>query len=313
MKPLLALTAASALILTMGAVASAQTDVMVIEFTDPPGPPTQRIVVFVGEVACAEVRFDTASPPTALLGTEGQPAACSLEGAEVTFLQFRAVYGDVSGDPIKPFQLFNRTVFDAGSTFEFINWAPMPAEDPGPPDLLTPYMRAFVNAEFGPPPAGSFGRRPMRIEFVDPQSAAPIERLVLFVGTQACLSVSFDPEPPAIVYLGTADQPPVCGDDGIPVTGLQVRTPTQQLELSDRTLLVSGGSYRWANWAPVPPGSALPAYMQAFLNAGAVVQPAADGNAGLRDNATAPPIALLLLATLALLAGGRRMTAGRPD
>lgn len=224
------------------------------------------------------------------------------------------MYSGASNAPIKPSQLFDRTVFEAGRTFEFVNWAPMPAQDPGPPDLLTPYMRAFVNAELGRPPAGSFGRRPMRIEFVDSQLAGPIERLVLFVGTQACLNVSFDPEPPTIVYLGAVDQPAVCGDDGIPVTGLQFRSATERLELSERTLYASDSSYQWANWAPVPPGSPLADYMQAFLDADAVLQPATSGNAGIKSTpATGLPELAGLLAALLLIATGRRSTAGQED
>jgi hypothetical protein len=311
----LAVFMAVALGLATLSASSAQSAVMTIEFTEPPGPPTtHRVVVFVGAVACTEAEFDATSPPSAILGVAGQPPACSVEGAEVSFLQFRDGY-EIEESPIVPVELSDRTVFAAGTTFEFRNWAPPPASDPGPLDPLPSYMRAFVGAEAGlpPPTPGVDVIPPMTIDLVDPESAAPIERLVLFVGPQPCLSISFEPAPPTRVHLGTPDQPFGCGNPGDSITALQIRSATQALELGVRTVLAPGGTYRWANWAPQPPGTPLPDYMQAFLDAGAVIQPSASGNAGLAPSRAASKAeVLILLVGAALLVGTtRRITRER--
>jgi hypothetical protein len=54
----------------------------------------------------------------------------------------------------------------------------------------------------------------------------------------------------------------------------------------------------------------LPSYMQAFLDAGAVVRPATTGNAGLKPIPGSTSVATVgLLLTVLLIAVGRRLTA----
>ena len=123
--------------------ASAQSSPMTVDFGSVAiAGPTERIVVFVDGTACASVTIDANAPPVALLGTAGQPATCGIAGAEVTFLQFRP-----TGQQL---ELFTRTSFTVGGSFEVENWAPQP---PGLP--LPSYMQAFLDSGGVIEPAGS--------------------------------------------------------------------------------------------------------------------------------------------------------------
>lgn len=153
----------------------------------------------------------------------------------------------------------------------------------------------------------------MAIEFANVGDAGPTDRVVVFVGDVACASISFETATPPAVVIGPPGQSAACGASGAEVTFLQFRPGDQQLELFTRTTFTPASSYELTNWAPQPPGLPLPAHMQAFIDAGAVIQPAASGNAGLAGDAALPPGAPLVLATLLLLAAGRRLTAGSPD
>jgi hypothetical protein len=319
MKRLMSVAMAATLALVATTVASAQTNAMVIEFTSPDSPPTARVVVFVGEIACAEGMFDSNSPPTALLGTADQPAGCGTEGAAVTFLQFRA-YNDDPGAPIVPFELSERTTFAAGTTFQFLNWAPAPGADPAPPEGPLPaQMRAFVESGAAIQPVPGAPTQTGRALVLDFTQVSTLpeprpERIVVFVGEIACTDVRFAEVSPPIILLGADGQPDGCGAgaDGTEMSFLMFGASGNASELFERTFFAPYGSYTLTNWAPQPPGTALPVYMQAFIDTGTVVQPADNGNAGLERARTSPPGTLLVLATILLLAASRRLTAGRP-
>lgn len=238
--------------------------------------------------------------------------------ASVTFLQFRA-YNDDPGVPIVPLELSERTTFAAGITSQFVNWAPAPPQDPAPPEGPLPtHMRAFVEsgAAIEPiPGAPTQTDRAMVLDFRQ-GSALPgplTERIAVFVGTIACTDVRFAEVSPPIILLGAVGQPDACSTEGSEITFLQIFTSGQVWQLFEETSFAAGSTHELTNWAPQPPHSALPGYMQSFLDAGAVIQPAGSGNAGLKGSRTSPPATVTALTTILFLAAARRLTAGRPD
>jgi hypothetical protein len=155
----------------------------------------------------------------------------------------------------------------------------------------------------------------MAIEFTNIADGGDTQRVVVFVGETPCASVSFGSITPPATVIGADAQPTECSMDGAEVTFLQFRSPDQQLELSERTIFVTGTVFELANWAPQLPRTALPVYIQAFIDTGTVtvIQPADNGSAGLKSARTSPPGTLLVLATILVLAVSRRLTSGGPD
>jgi hypothetical protein len=181
-------------------------------------------------------------------------------------------------------------------------------------------MRNFINsgASLLPNPGGPVATGPAMFLDFTPVAGLPAPlptRIVVFVEATACASIILDNPSTRIVLLGTETQPDGCGPgaDGDDVTFLIFSVSGNASELFARTYVAPYGYYTLANWAPQPPGTPLPDYMQAFLDAGAVIQPSASGNAGLAPSRAASKAeVLVLLVGAALLVGTtRRITRER--